>query len=217
MILLKSLMNSNMCKKINYPSAERNKFYILEVLQKHIDPKIPGKLLEIASGTGQQCVYFASKFPKILFQPSEIEDQMFDSIKAYAVEAISKNVKNPVKIDVNTDPCQWGIDFDYDYVLNVNMFHVTPISCSIGFFKNCSKILKSNGLLFTYGPYANNGVLTPQSNIDFDKHIRQRDPNCGVRDIQDLRHYANECGIILQIIYDLPANNKCLVWKKEVK
>ncbi|XP_076268936.1 methyltransferase-like 26 isoform X2 [Rhynchophorus ferrugineus] len=214
MILVKNFVSGGMRNKINYPSAERNKFFILEVLRKHVDGGKAAKMLEIASGTGQHAAYFGAKFPRLTVQPSEIEEGMLESIGAYASEVSTKNVKPPLKIDVNTDPSRWGTEADYDFVLNVNMFHVTPLACSVAFFKNCSKILKPGGLLFTYGPYANCGVLEPESNVDFDRRIRQRDPNCGVRDIQDLSRIAAEHGVSLKAIYDLPANNKCLVWQK---
>ncbi|CAG9813802.1 unnamed protein product [Phaedon cochleariae] len=203
-----------MSRKINYPSADRNKTPILEVLQKHIDHTVEGKVLEISSGTGQHLAHFAPNFPKLTFQPTEVETSLFDSIDAYADDVPTKNVKKALFVNVMEDFAQWGLAGDFDYVINVNMIHVTPFSCSIGLFKNVSEALKPKGLLFTYGAYANNGVLEPQSNRDFDKNIRLKDPNCGVRDIQDLVKVAETYGIKLVCIYELPANNKCLVWKK---
>ncbi|XP_057656699.1 methyltransferase-like 26 [Diorhabda carinulata] len=203
-----------MSQKINFPSADRNKGPILEVLQKFIDKDKEGKLLEISSGTGQHAAHFAPHFPKLTFQPTENEPSLLDSIRAYAADTPTKNVKHPLLINVVDDWTKWNVSNDFDYALNVNMIHVTPFSCSIGLFKNVSAVLKPGGLLFTYGAYANNGVLEPQSNRDFDKSIRQRDPNCGVRDIQDLIKISEPYGIKLNEIFDMPANNKCLIWQK---
>ena len=42
-------------------------------------------------------------------------------------------------------------------------------------------------MLVTYGPYAQDGVLTPESNQQFDRTLRSRDPSWGIRDIVELR------------------------------
>lgn len=201
-------------RKINYPSADRNKTPILEVLQKHLDPNRDGKLLEISSGTGQHLAYFARSFPKLAFQPSEYDTSLFNSIRAYGLDTPTKNMKDPLYINILDDWQKWNVSNDFDYVINVNMIHVTPFTCTKALFKNVSQILKPGGLLIIYGPFANNGVLEPKSNRDFDRHIRQRDPNCGVRDIQDLIKIAESYTMKLMYIYEMPANNKCLVWEK---
>ncbi|KAG5899882.1 hypothetical protein JTB14_012345 [Gonioctena quinquepunctata] len=203
-----------MSRKINYPAADRNKTPILGVLEKHLDKNIDGKVLEISSGTGQHLAHFAPNFPRLTFQPSEYEASLFDSIRSHAFDTPTKNIKEPLLINVVDDSSRWNVPRDFDYVININMIHVTPFHCTTGLFKNVGQILRPHGLLITYGPYANDGVLEPQSNMDFDKSIRQKDPTCGIRDIQELIKVADDAGIKLMYIYDLPANNKCLVWQK---
>lgn len=75
-------------------------------------------------------------------------------------------------------------------------------------------MLKPGGLIFTYGPYAHNGVIEPQSNVNFDRNLRSQNPKYGLRDIKDLSQTALNYGMSLRHIHDLPANNKCLVWEK---
>lgn len=201
--------------KVHYPAAERNQSYILEVLKKHFDTGKPGNVLEIASGTGQHVSYFATHFPNLTFQPSEYDSSLFASLEAYARDTPTKNVKNPVQIDITTDPDSWNLNLLYDYVINVNMIHISPYQCTVGLFKNGCKILIDGGVLVTYGPYAHNGVITPESNVNFDRSLRRQNPEWGLRDIADLKKLAEDFGVKLLKIYDLPANNKCLVWKKE--
>lgn len=202
-------------KKIHYPASERNKTHIIDVLKQHFNTEMPGNVLEIASGTGQHVSYFASHFPKLIFQPSEFEVSLFGSIEEYARDTPTKNVKNPIEIDITTDPVNWNLNLSYDYMINVNMIHISPLECTVGLFKNGGKILKKGGVLVTYGPYAYNGVISPESNVNFDRSLRRQNPEWGLRDIVDLEKLAKEFGVSLLKIYDLPANNKCLVWKKE--
>ncbi len=95
------------------------------------------------------------------------------------------------------------------------MIHISPFETTVGLFNAAGKLLKKSGLLITYGPYAECGVLEPESNINFDESLRAQNPQWGVRDIEDLIQIATENGLKLLKRYDMPANNKTLVWKKE--
>lgn len=211
-------------KMLQNPAGERNKQPILEVLQKYIDVDVDAKLLEISSGVGLHASFFASFFPKIIFQTSEYETGMFNSINAYRRNCGSENVLEPVLIDVSKDVNEWEAKFQgqsirdcqgsFNYMLNINMMHISPYECSQGLFANSSKLLKPGGLLFTYGPYAVDGVLTPESNISFDQNLRARDSSWGIRDISDLKKLAANNSMQLLKAHDLPSNNKCLVWRK---
>lgn len=202
--------------KVFYPSADRNKSFILDVLKQHFDADKQGTVLEISSGTGQHISYFAQHFPLLTFQPTEYEKSLFKSIEAYALDTPTKNVKLAIHVDVTTDFETWNTDKQlYDYLINVNMIHIAPYQCSIMLFQNAGKLLKNKGLMITYGPYAVDGVLTPQSNVDFDRNLRTQDSEWGVRDVKDLENLAKQNNMKLLKVYDLPANNKCLVWINE--
>lgn len=85
----------------------------------------------------------------------------------------------------------------------------------LGLFKGSCYALKPNGRLFTYGAYANNGVITPQSNIDFNSSIKARNPGWGLRDITDqLVPIASKYGFTLIDQIAMPSNNHFLVWSK---
>lgn len=174
-------------------------------------------------GPGLHVSYFAPHFQKITFQPSEYEVGMFQSIKAY--KGTQPNVLDPIFMDISQEFKQLESKFKdqplnkcqniFDWMLNINMIHISPFKCTEGLFKNASKLLKPQGLLFTYGPYSENYVLTPESNVSFDRNLRAQNPEWGVRDICDLKKLAEENSIELIKIHDLPSNNKMLVWMKK--
>lgn len=212
------------CKMFRNPAGERNKQPILEILKKYINQSNESTLLEVSSGPGLHSSFFAQHFPKTTFQTSEFERGMFSSIKAYISHYKASNVLEPIFIDISQDISEWESKFrdkrfedcqnSFDYMLNINMMHISPFTCSEGLFANSSKLLKKGGLLFTYGPYACDGVLEPESNVSFDQSLRRQDPSWGIRDIADLKKLAAKNFIELLATYNLPSNNKCLVWKK---
>lgn len=85
----------------------------------------------------------------------------------------------------------------------------------LGLFKGSCHVLKPGGILFMYGPYSDNGVITPQSNVDFDHSLKRRNPAWGLRDItKQLVPTASKYGFILTEKIEMPSNNKFLVWIK---
>lgn len=210
--------------RLKNPSADRNCQPILERLFLIMDRNTEAlRLLEVASGTGQHVAHFAKHFPNVKFYPSESDPTMLSSIAAHCNDGLT-NVCRPMVVDIRTPYGQWdwitvnerphNVAGKFDYVLNINMIHITPWACSEGLFKNASGLLKTNGLIITYGPYAVNGTLIPESNVAFDQQLRTSNPNWGVRDIRDLSKLADTYGIVLKEIYNMPANNKLCVWRK---
>lgn len=203
-------------KKLIYPAAERNKDPILSVLRQYIQRGTDQKFLEISSGSGQHIAHFASYFPHVTFYPSEYETRLLESIAAHA-NGFS-NIKSPLKIDITTDYKTWNGGIfpakSIDYMYNANMMHIAPYQCSIGLFKNAGQLLKPDGILFTYGPYAIDGIITPESNIQFDKSLKSQNPDWGLRELRDLEKLAEENDIKIMKMFDMPANNKTIVWKK---
>lgn len=220
---------------MKFPASVRNSGPILEVLKRFLASDEPDlRLLDTASGSGMHAADFAPHFPNITFQPSELDSSMLPSIQAYANDCPTKNICAPMLIDIAQPHATWGRntattgpyldnknhrDFSemndfFDYIININMMHISPIESTYGLFRCAGALLKLGGLLITYGAYNVNGTIEPQSNVDFDIMLRSKDPRWGIRDLRELKAIAKENGIVFLELIDMPANNKICIWKK---
>ncbi|XP_053201119.1 methyltransferase-like 26 [Panonychus citri] len=210
----------NCVKMLQAPAAERNKNPILSILRKVLPPDVQLNGLEIASGTGQHVTWFASNLPNIIWQPTEYDQSSLASIRAYreSNDEIKSRVKPPELVDVTKPLDLWPQQVaklsHYDFILNVNMIHISPYECTIGLFRSGQQLIKENGLIILYGPFSIDGILTPESNVNFDQSLRARDSSWGVRDTRDVGSTAHQFGFRFVQIYDMPANNKILIYRK---
>ncbi|BFZ02655.1 hypothetical protein BsWGS_05693 [Bradybaena similaris] len=200
-------------------AAERNKQPILDVLRPYIPPAgNSARILEIASGTGQHVAHFAPHFPHVTWQPSDVDLVCIKSISGFIAEKQLKNVLQPMVIDITKPIEKWANQNmkpeSYDLILNSNMVHISPWETSLGLFKTAGVLLKPTGVLFMYGPFRIDGILTPESNVSFDASLRAQNPAWGVRDISDLKHLAKQNGLEYEKMVDMPANNKCVIFRK---
>jgi hypothetical protein len=81
-----------------------------------------------------------------------------------------------------------------------------------GLLAGAGRYLRSDGLLFLYGPFKRDGKHTALSNAVFDSSLREGNPEWGVRDITDLEKLASSAGLTLRETVDMPANNMILVF-----
>ena len=100
-----------------------------------------------------------------------------------------------------------------DAVLAINLIHIAPWEVTIGLFAGASGLLNAGGPLVLYGPYREHGRHTAGSNAAFDVDLRARNPEWGVRDLDDVVDLAAKHGLGLQDRVAMPANNLMLVFR----
>ena len=192
------------------PAALRNRDPILSVL-KEVFPAA-GTILEIASGSGEHACDFAAAFPGVTWCPTDCDGRALASIEAYRCFKGSENLRPPVLLDVSdTD---WPVAAA-DAMLCVNMIHISPWQCCIGLLQGAGKTLTSGGPLVLYGPFSRGGVHTAPSNAAFDASLKRQNPEWGVRDLDDVAAVAQESGLALDRVIDMPSNNFCVILRSQ--
>ncbi len=197
------------------PSAARNRDPLLEVLQQVLPPK--GRLLEIASGTGEHAVHVCTALPQITWQPSELAAEALKSIAAWQAATGLANLKSPLRLDV-TSPHWWReAEGPFDTVLSLNMIHIAPWEAAVGLIEGAGQVLSPGGALVLYGPFSKGGIHTAPSNEEFDTSLKSRDRRWGVRDLGDVSSLAAQSGLDFGQEVAMPANNLTLVFRKASK
>ena len=191
------------------PAALRNREPIAEVLNEWL-PK-SGLVIEIASGTGEHAVFFAKRFPHLDWQPSDVHPDALQSIAAWREEAELPNVRSPLVLDAAS--ADWPID-RADAVLSINMVHISPWASALGLIAGAADILPSGGPLILYGPWLKDDIPTVESNLAFDRDLRSRDPQWGLRRVEDFATAAAERGLRLDASRSMPANNLMLLFRR---
>lgn len=192
------------------PAALRNREPIAEVLAEWL-PK-SGLVLEIASGSGEHAVFFAERFPNLEWQPSDAHPDALASIAAWRAETGLCNVREPLKIDAASP--DWP-ESQADAVLNINMVHISPWPCALGLLDGAARVLAPGAPLILYGPWLKDDIATVPSNLAFDADLKRRDPEWGLRRVEDFAAAAGERGFSLIETRQMPANNLMLVLRAD--
>ena len=189
-------------------ACEQNKESILAVLQEVFKDR--KAVLEIGSGSGQHAVYFAKHLEHLIWQPSDLAENL-SSIRAWAEEVVIGNLNSPVELDVLDQP--WKVA-PIEAIFSANSLHIMSWEMVEQFFQGVGEVLKPDGKLLVYGPFSYQGNHTSSSNARFDQYLKQQNPLSGVRDFSELDDLAKGQGLTFIEDYAMPANNRCLLWQK---
>ena len=194
--------------KRHAPATERNRDAILAVLRDELPSS--GLVLEVASGSGQHVVHFAAALPALDWQPSDPDPAALVSIESWRQEVGLPNVRPPLRLDASAD---WPVE-RADAILCVNMVHISPWEATLGLMKGAGAVLPPGGLLYLYGPYLRENVETAPSNLAFDASLKARDPQWGLRRVEDVIAAAEGEGLVLRRLLEMPANNLSLIFRR---
>jgi hypothetical protein len=191
------------------PATLRNRDFILDVLRDVLP--MTGVILEVASGSGEHVVHFARSFPALVFQPSDPKPDALLSIAAWVKATRATNVRAPIALDASHTV--WPIA-SADGIICINMVHISPWEATAGLIKGAAAILPPASPLYLYGPYKCEGFAKAPSNQAFDRSLRDRNPNWGLRDFEAVAATAHSAGFSKPVITEMPANNLSVVFRR---
>lgn len=206
-------MTSRAEDALHYPATARNRDAILAVLKKHLPAA--GTVVEIASGSGEHIIHFAGALPALTFQPTDIDPAGRRSIAAHTVGVGCTNVRPPLDLDV-TRP-DWQADLagaDTTAVLCINMIHISPWAAAEGLLRGTGDLLDAGGVFYLYGPFHVGGAPTAESNAAFDESLRARNPDWGVRHLEDIIELAASHSLAHRDTIEMPANNLSVIFER---
>jgi len=190
-------------------ACERNKQPILDVLCQVLPPT--GRILEIGSGTGQHIVFFARRIPGLIWQPSDLRENLAGISLRIEQEGSEKTLP-PIELDVLD---QWP-DQVFAAAFSANTAHIMAWEAVCAMFAGLGRQLASGGVFCLYGPFNRGGKFTAPSNEDFDRQLQARVPHMGLRDIEALESLAESHQMNLELQVTMPANNQLLVFRRGI-
>ena len=203
-------------------ACENNKAPILAVLKAVFC--LPQTVWEIGSGTGQHACYFAEQMPHLQWQPTDRPENIADAafarqnnrhagIRMWVEDLRLPNLKEPLVLDVNDAvwPCR-----SIQALFTANTLHIISRDEVATLFDKLAGYLEANAVVCIYGPFNYGGNYTSDSNARFDQYLRTRDPLSCIKHFEDIAAFAEGIGLVLQADHAMPANNRLLVFKREI-
>jgi len=201
------------------PAAGRNRQPILDVLSRILPDR--GRVLEVASGSGEHALWFARSLHPLVWQPSDPDPACRRSIAAHGAHAAqeAQGTQEGIEtleapLDLDAGAAVWPIE-RADAVVCINMTHIAPWEVTVGLVAGAARILPAEGVLYLYGPYLRGGRHTAPSNAAFDASLRARHPDWGLRDVDAVAALAGPQGLVLREVVEMPSNNLSLLFIRQ--
>ncbi len=189
------------------PATARNQDVILDVLRERFADRT--NVLEIGSGTGQHAVHFALALPQLTWQTSDVAANL-PGICQWLEEARRPNTPPPLTFDVNGTPPVGR----FDAIYSANTLHIMGWPEVQRLFTLLPALMTDDSMLTVYGPFNYAGAFTSPSNAAFDASLRVDHPQRGIRDFEAVDALAQAAGLTLADDRAMPANNRCITWRR---
>lgn len=189
-------------------ACERNREPILAVLREHFADR--RRVLEIGSGSGQHAVYFGAALPHLTWQTSD-RAQNHEGMRQWLDEAALPNVLPPLELDAGQPKWSCG---PYDAIFAANVLHIMSWDEVRQLFAHLVSVSLPGAALAIYGPFNYGGQFTSPSNAAFEQTLKTWGAHMGIRDAEAVDELAQAAGFTLVKDHEMPANNRCRVWKR---
>lgn len=190
-------------------AALRNRDPIVDVLRQVLPAT--GRVLELASGTGEHAIHFAQALPDLNWQPSDPSPEARQSIAAWCNAKGLRNVGAAIDLDAAQDP--WPA-VPFAAIVCINMIHISPWQATIGLMRGAGSVLSPGAVLYLYGPYRRGDRPLESGNAAFDEDLRARNPAWGLRELDTVIACAADHGLVFERAIDMPANNLSVIFRK---
>lgn len=191
------------------PAVARNRDPILAVLRGALPSS--GLVLEIASGTGEHAVHFARAMTGLDWQPTDPDAAARASIEGWRETERLPNLLAPLELDAAAQ--DWPVG-SADAIVCINMVHISPWQSALGLMAGAGRLLTAGAPLVLYGPYRRAGHAIEPGNAAFDEDLKRRNPEWGLRLLEDVADIAAVRGLDLEQVISMPADNLSLVFRK---
>tara|TARA_R110000868_G_scaffold108842_3_gene296779 strand:+ start:4744 stop:5400 length:657 start_codon:yes stop_codon:yes gene_type:complete len=190
------------------PSAARNRDAIGDLLAAVLPQG--ARVLEFGSGTGEHAVAVCTRRPDIVWQPSDPDARSRASQNAWAAEAAPNMLP---ALDLDLTRAGWDAALGrFDALVCLNVIHIAPWAVAEAIAAASATCLEPGGLIYLYGPYLE-GEATAPSNLEFDRSLKSRNPQWGVRGRSDVEALFATAGWAKPERHQMPANNLSLVFR----
>ena len=205
-----------MDNRLFFPATQKNKISIGKVLSKIIP--LEGAVLEIGSGSGEHGIEFQKRFPKIIWQTSDPLPEHRKSINSW-IKHENLNLKMPKPIEINVMIRPWEIPSmvkeSLKGIVSINMIHVAPWKCTQSLFEESSKLLNKGQFLILYGPFKIKNLHTSVSNDLFDKSLKIKNRNWGLRNLEEVTDEGVKNHFHREDIIEMPSNNFSIIYRRK--
>mmetsp|Transcript_18489 Transcript_18489/g.59626 ORF Transcript_18489/g.59626 Transcript_18489/m.59626 type:complete len:203 (-) Transcript_18489:80-688(-) len=197
------------------PAFVRNRDAILEAMKESGLAKCE-RILEIGSGPGEHCPYFATHLEESpVFQPTDLHEAACVSSDEHARSrgCFGTKVLKAKVLDVADDEWPLFSDHPFDGGLAINVLHIAPHEFLESFFRGVSAALKTGGLLGIYDTWTFAGKFVGPNNEHFDRVLTSLGFS-GIPSIEACDAAAEKANMTRKDLLYLPANNQFAVYAK---
>lgn len=193
------------------PAALRNRDLIAQELVRRAPAG--GRALEIASGSGEHVIRFATCMPGLTWHPTDPDPGQRASIAAWTEAEGARNVAAPRALDV-TRPGWAEAEPRADLVVLVNLLHLIPDAAAWTALDGIARVLAPRGIAAIYGPFLRDGRTTSPGDAAFDAELRARSPAGGYKDVAEVVDRLVTHGLGHLETVDMPANNLLFLFQR---